>query len=120
MSDLSEDVFAISPNIRYVAVAHGQQVQTRSRPDVRNGGISESELYEELLVVPTLLTLATRRGNIDCGGLRYLIVAYGHFEMLVIPTSAGHIGVGFEVGANPADYLPTILSVIADHGQPAI
>ena len=27
MSDLHEDVFAISPDIRYVAVAHGQQVQ---------------------------------------------------------------------------------------------
>jgi len=50
----------------------------------------------------------------------YLIVGYGHFEMLVIPTSAGHVGVGFEVGANPTDYLPTILSVMANHGQPAV
>jgi hypothetical protein len=40
--------------------------------------------------------------------------------MLVIPTSAGHVGVGFELGANPADYLQTILSVMADHGQPAV
>ena len=32
MSDLHEDIFAISPDIRYVAVAHGQQVQMRSRP----------------------------------------------------------------------------------------
>src|SRR5262249_61363820 len=76
-------------------------------------------LYEELLVNPTLLTLATRRGNIDCGGLRYLIVGDGHFEMLVIPTSAGHVGVGFELGANPAGYLQTILSGMADHGPPA-
>ena len=50
----------------------------------------------------------------------YLIVGYGHFEMLVIPTSAGHVGVGFEVGANPAGYLQTILSVMANHGQPAV
>src|SRR5215469_11393508 len=120
MSDLSEDVFAISPNIRYVAVAHTEQVQMRSRPDLHNASGSDSDLYEELLVNPTLLTLATRRGNIDCGGLRYLIIGYGHFHQLVVPSSAGHVGVGFEVGANPAGYLQTILSVIADHGQPAV
>ena len=120
MSDLHDGVFAISPDIRYVAVAHGQQVQMRSRPDLRDASSSDSDLYEELLVNPTLLTLATQRGNIDCGGLRYLIVGYGHFHQLVIPTSAGHVGVGFEVGANPTDYLPTILSVMANHGQPAV
>ena len=120
MNDLHDDVFAISPDIRYVAAAHGQQLQMRSRPDLQNASSSNSDLYEELLVNPTLLTLATRRGNIDCGGLRYLIVGYGHFEMLVIPTSAGHVGVGFELGANPADYLQTILSVMANHGQPAV
>jgi hypothetical protein len=90
----------------------------RSRPDLQNASSSNSDLYEELLVNPTLLTLATRRGNIDCGGLRYLIVGYGHFEMLVIPTSAGHVGVGFELGANPTDYLHTISRVMANHGQP--
>ena len=34
MSDLHEDVFAISPDIRYVAVADGQQVPMRSRPNL--------------------------------------------------------------------------------------
>src|SRR5215831_18604487 len=87
MNDLHDDVFAISPDIRYVAAADGQQPKMRSRPDLQNASSSNSDLYEELLVNPT---------------------------------PAGHIGVGFEVGANPADYLPTILSVIADHGQPAI
>src|SRR5262249_17602107 len=118
MSDLHDDVFAISPDIRYVAAAHGQQVQMRSRPDLHSASSSNSDLYEELLVNPTLLTLATRRGNIDCGGLRYLIVGYGHFEMLVIPTSDGHVGVGFEVGTNPTDHLHSITRVMADHGRP--
>ena len=68
MSDLQKDVFAISPDIRYVAVADGQQVQMRSRPDLLNTSSSDSDRYEELLVNPTLLTLATQRGNIDCGG----------------------------------------------------
>jgi hypothetical protein len=120
MSDLHDDVFAVTPDIRYVAAAQGQQVEMRSRPDLQNASSSNSDLYEELLVNPTLLTLATRRGNIDCGGLRYLIVGYGHFEMLVIPTSGGHVGVGFEVGANPTHYLDTILGVLSNHGQPAV
>ena len=120
MSDLHDDVFAISPDIRYVAAAHGQQVQMRSRPDLHDASSSDSDRYEELLVNPTLLTLATQRGNIDCGGLRYLIVGYGHFNQLVIPSLAGHVSIAFEPGANPADYLPAILRVMAHHGQPAV
>ena len=118
MSDLHGDVFAISPDIRYVAVAHGQQVQKRSRPGLHNASSSDSDLYEELLVNPTLLTLATQRGNIDCGGLRYLIIGYGHFQQLVVPSPAGHVSIAFELGANPADHLQAILRVMARHGQP--
>ena len=120
MSDLHDDVFAISPEIRYVAAAHGQQVQMRSRPDLHDASSSDSDLYEELLVNPTLLTLSTQRGNIDCGGLRFLIVGYGHFHALVIPSPAGHVAVAFEVSANPADYLQAILGVMTHHGQPAV
>ena len=119
MSDLHGDVFAISPDIRYVAVAHGQQVHMRSRPDLRNASSSDSDLYEELLVNPTLLTLATQRGNIDCGGLRYLIIGYGHFHQLVVPSAGGHVSIAFEFGANPVEYLQAILAVMAQHGQPA-
>jgi hypothetical protein len=119
MSDLHDDVFAISPDIRYVAAAHGQQVQMRSRPDLRNASSSDSDLYEEVLVNPTLLTLATQRGNIDCGGLRYLIVGYGHFDALVIPSGAGHVAVAFDVGINPVDHLQAIMGAMARHGQPA-
>ena len=119
MSDLNDDVFAISPDICYVAAAHGQHVQMRSRPDLRNASSSDSDLYEELLVSPTLFTLAIQRGSIDCGGLRSLIVGYGHFRQLVIPSPAGHVSIVFELGANPAGYLEAILGVMAHHGQPA-
>ena len=119
MSDLHGDVFAISPDIRYVAVAHGQQVQMRSRPDLRNASSSGSDLYEELLVNPALLTLATQRGDIDCGGLRYLVIGYGHFQQLVVPGAGGHVSIAFELGASPVDYLQAILAVLAQHGRPA-
>src|SRR5262245_14771091 len=120
MSDLLDDVLAISPDVRYVATAHGQHVQMRSRPDLHNASSSDSDVYEELLVNPTLLTLTTQRGNIDCGGLRYLIVGYGHFQQLVIPSPAGHVSVAFELDANPVDHLQAILGVMAHHSQPAI
>ena len=118
MSDLHEDVFAISPDIRYVAVARGQQVRMRARPGLHDASSSDSDLYEELLVNPTLLTLATQRGNIDCGGLRYLIIGYGHFQQLVVPSAAGHVSIAFELAANPADYLQAISHVMERHGQP--
>ena len=100
----------------------------RKRRPARSAAVSsspasnrgDSDLYEEFLVNPTLLTLATRRGNIDCGGLRYLIVGYGHFHQLVIPSPAGHLSVAFELSANPADYLQAIVAVMAHHGQPAL
>ena len=120
MSDLLDDVLAVSPDIRYVASARGQHVQMRSRRDLHNASSSDSDRYEELLVNPTLLTLATQRGNIDCGGLRYLIVGYGHFHQLVVPSPAGHVSVAFELGANPAEHLQAILRVIADRDQPAV
>jgi hypothetical protein len=117
MSDLHPEVFAISPSIRYVAVAEGQQVQMRSRPDLLNASSSDSDRYEELLVNPTLLVLATQRGNIDCGGLRYLIIGYGHFQQLVIPGVTGHISIAFDLDSNPVDHLQAILGVMARHGQ---
>ena len=120
MSDLLDDVFAVSPDIRYVATGSGQQVQMRSRPDLRNASSSDSDLYEELLVNPTLLALATQRGNIDCGGLRYLIVGYGHFNQLVIPSRVGHTSIAFEPGANPADHVQAILGVMAHHDLLAV
>jgi len=118
MSDLHEDVFAISPDIRYVAVARGQQVRMRARPGLHNASSGDSDLYEELLVNPTLLTLATQRGNIDCGGLQYLIVGYGHFQQLVVPSPPGHVSIAFELGASPHDHLQAILRVMTHHGQP--
>jgi hypothetical protein len=115
MSDLHEDVFAVSPNIRYVAVAQGQQVTMRSRAELHNASSGESDRYEELLVNPTLLTLATQRGNIDCGGLHYLVIGYGHFHQLVVPSASGHVSVAFDLGSNPVDHLQAIRGVMANY-----
>ncbi len=54
---------------------------------------------------PTLLKCATQRGNLDCGGLRGLVVAYGNFLQPVTPIRGGHLSVCFESGSNPLAFI---------------
>jgi hypothetical protein len=109
---LADAVFAVSPAVRYVALARGQDVRLRERPDLADASSSESDRYEELLVNPTLLTLARQRGEIDCGGLDYLVVAYGAFFQLVLPIDRGHVSVAIERTQSPTDLVEPIRAVI--------
>ena len=61
-----------------------------------------SDFYEELLVNPALLTLARQRGDLDCGGLRHLVIAYGNFNQVVLPLpdGTGHLSVCLERDAD--------------------
>lgn len=96
-----EDIFALSDEIRYVAVYRDDKLESRSREGTIGASGIESDRYEELLVNPTLLTLAAQRGNIDCGGLEYLLVRYGNFFQFVLPTAWGHVSVCIEKEADP-------------------
>lgn len=110
---LAARIFSIGPEIRYVAFGSGQDVVMRQRPELADASTSESDRFEELLVNPTLLTLAGQRGDIDCGGLRYLIVAYGNFWQLVIPTGQrSHVSVAVEPEADPVAAASRALTVI--------
>jgi hypothetical protein len=106
-------VFAVSPAIRYVAVGRGQDVQLRERPGLADASSGESDRYEELLVNPTLITLARQRGDIDCGGLDYLVVAYGSFFQLVLPVEDGHVSVAIERSQSPTELVEAIREAIA-------
>jgi hypothetical protein len=105
-------LFSITPEIRYVAIARGQDVELRERPGLEAASSSESDRYEELLVNPTLITLARQRGEIDCGGLRFLVVGYGNFHQLVIPTAWGHVSIAFELAADPMRWLEKVTEVL--------
>jgi hypothetical protein len=96
-----ESIFKLSDSIRYVAVYKHGQLESRSKSNMVGASRSESDRYEELLVNPTLLKLATQRGNIDCGGLDYVIVRYGNFFQFVLPESWGHVSVCIEADADP-------------------
>jgi len=99
---LQEAVFALGPHIRYVAFGSGQDVRTSQRAGVPAASSQGSDFFEELLVNPTLLTLARQRGELDCGGLRHIIIAYGNFTQVVMPMpgAPGHISVCVEADAD--------------------
>jgi hypothetical protein len=108
------DVFALGDHVRYVAVADGQQVELQQRAGLMDASSSDSDRYEELLVNPVLLLLTRQRGEIDCGGLEYVIVRYGHFAQVVVPNpSGGHVSVAVSPGQDPvavADAVQRLLS----------
>ncbi|MCP4270457.1 MAG: hypothetical protein GY781_00615 [Gammaproteobacteria bacterium] len=98
-----EDIFKISDHIRYVAIYRDGQLDKDSKPGTVGTSSSESDKYEELLVNPTLLKLATQRGNIDCGGLGHVLIRYGNFYQLIWPESWGHVSVCIELNADPLE-----------------
>jgi hypothetical protein len=77
--------FEVSKDVRYVAVYINDGLTMKARESLADSSSSESDKYEELLVNPTLIKLASQRGNIDCGGLRFLIIGYGNFFQFVYP-----------------------------------
>ena len=97
---LRQAIFDLGPQIRYVACGEGQRVETAQRDGIADASDASSDFFEELLVNPTLLTLARQRGELDCGGLRHLIVAYGNFNQVVVPASWGHVSVCVERDAD--------------------
>lgn len=101
MTPLIETIFAIAPEIRYVATYLDGILNSAERPDLLGASGSESDKFEELIVNPTLLTLITQRGNIDCGGAQWLIIRYGNFFEVVVLVTSGHLSVGVELTGDP-------------------
>jgi hypothetical protein len=113
MQGTLQRILNLSIAIRYVAIYYGGKLASATRPDLANASSSESDKYEELLVNPTLLTLARQRGNIDCGGLNYLVIRYGNFLEFVAPLDQGHVSVGLEPSSDPLPLVPGILDAVS-------
>jgi hypothetical protein len=103
-----ERCLALSPEVRYVAVYRDDFLRYRERPGLTRATAGESDRYEELLVNPTVLTLLQQRGNIDCGGLRYVVIRYGNFFQSVFPIARGYVSVALE----PTAHLPRLLNML--------
>ena len=117
--ELIDRCLALSPEIRYVAVYLGGILQSRERAGIAGASAAESDRYEELLVNPTVLTLVRQRGNIDCGGVRYVVIRYGNFFQCVFPVAGGHVAVALETTADPGRYMTTLEARLAEWVGPA-
>jgi hypothetical protein len=105
-------ILRVGEAVRYVAVYRDGRLEMRSRHGIAGASSSESDRYEELLVNPTLLKLASQRGDIDCGGLESLLVRYGNFYTYIMPTRWGHVSVGIEPDADAIEIGRQIADVV--------
>ncbi len=118
MRELIERVFAVAPEVRYVAVYLEGQLEMSQRPGLSQASAGESDKYEELIVNPTLLTLTRQRGDIDCGGLAFVLIRYGNFYEVVLPIARGHLSVGIEPHADPLRLIPRIQAAAGARSEP--
>jgi len=105
-------IFDLSSAIRYVAIYHEGNLTTSVRQGLLGASSAESDKYEELIVNPALLTLIKQRGNIDCGGSRFILVGYGHFYQFIIPIQSGHLSVSIELTANYMELAERITHIV--------
>lgn len=95
-NQIIDDLFNFLLEIRYVAIYQNDELTFKQRKQTSDSSSWDTDKYEELLVNPTLLTIARQRGNIDFGGLRFIILGYGNFYQLVKEIKNGHISICLE------------------------
>lgn len=117
MNTIAQQLFESSSAIRYVATYTDGKLELNQRASIANSSASESDKYEELIVNPTLLKLLTQRGNIDCGGLQFVLIRYGNFFQFIQPVAGGHISVAIERDADVLRIVDQIRGVIAPIAQ---
>ncbi len=99
-NQIIDELFNFLLEIRYVAIYQNDELVFKQRQQTSDSSSLDTDKYEELLVNPTLLTIARQRGNIDCGGLRFIIVGYGNFFQLVKEIKNGHISICLDKNAD--------------------
>ena len=115
MQQLIGAIFALSNDIRYVAVYSDGKLYSSVKQDLVGASSSDSDKYEELIVNPTILTLVKQRGNIDCGGAEFVLIRYGNFYQFVAPMESGHVSVCIEPHAEPLQLVEPIKNVLRHH-----
>lgn len=107
-----ESIFKLSNAIRYVAIYKNDKLISREKTDIAAASSTDSDRYEELFINPALLKLTSQRGNLDCGGLEYILVRYGNFFQFVLPQEDGHVSVCIEADADPVRIGKDIIELI--------
>ncbi|WP_347711036.1 hypothetical protein [Thermalbibacter longus] len=120
MQSLLDALLGLHPSIRYAAVYRDGELVSATRAGIGGASSAESDRYEELLVNPAILTLTTQRGNIDCGGLEFVLVRYGNFYQFVAPLPGGHVSVAIEPVRDPVPVVELIRELLrGELAQPA-
>ena len=110
---LSARLFRMEPKIRYVAVNQaGRIVEMAQSPLHPSYNSCETDRIEELIVNPVVLELATRRGNLDMEGIRYVVIRYGTQYQLLMPYREGHLSVGVEKQDDPLEIARKITAAL--------
>ncbi len=112
MTEIASILFDSFDDVRYVAVYIDGRLEMKQRSGIANASAAESDKYEEIIVNPTMLKLLEQRGNIDCGGIEYVVVRYGSFFEFVQPLGRGHISVGVQPDAELGRVVPAIRTKI--------
>lgn len=107
-----DSLFQFSEQIRYVAIYRNEHLTTKQKQQQADSSSDESDKYEELFVNPALLTLARQRGNVECGGLNFMIIAYGNFFQLIKEIDKGHISICLNKEADLTHLPESILNFI--------
>ncbi len=95
---LAPRLFPLDPNIRYVTVNRGGKiVEMEQRPEWPSNNLAETDRMEELIVNPIVLEATRRRGDLDLGGVRYVVIRYGMQYQALFPIREGHVSVGIEL-----------------------
>jgi len=113
---LIADLFALG-GIGYVALGAGPEVLMRAAPGLETTTTERSNFFEELLVNPTLLTLAGQRGRLDCGGLHHIAVGYGDFTEVILSMKDGHVSLGVARKADAREVAKQAHAVLERHGR---
>jgi hypothetical protein len=99
---IAEQLFRIEPKIRYVAVNQlGLIVEMAQSPAHPTYNSAETDRLEELIVNPIVLEITRRRGEIDIGASRFVIIRYGTLYQIVLPYGDGHVSLSVELSDEP-------------------
>lgn len=110
---LSSQLFELDPNIRYVAVNRkGRIVEMEQSPRWPSHNPADTDRMEELIVNPVVLDLAKRRGDLDLGGIRYVVIRYGSQYQLLFPFKEGHLSIGVDLGADVTEVADKVATFV--------
>ena len=115
MDTVVDALFDLTPAVRYVAFYQDGDLLMHKRPGIGKATTRESDHYEELLVNPAILALTHKRGNIDCGGLEYVVVRYGNFYQFIFPAGGGHVSIAFGLEANPVAWADSVIDLLRNY-----